>query len=223
MGDRAPAALTIHQCPLEQAWKVWGLVERYFDEQEWRDPLEAPLVLGRTYTDSEANADLASELQPLLDEIPGIAYSLSVDGFSEYSADIVYRTPNLGTFWGAGNNGGQVVLTYEQVSAVVGDSTTRTVLDRIGQIYGVPWEKEVAAMSKLLASMPEGTRALDVTKPGLDGLTYGTQVRLGHPANNQLATRTNDDLTPWRYVHNGAPVDSDSFRAGWEIIYQPEA
>ena len=47
--------------------------------------------------------------------------------------------------------------------------------------------------------------------------SYGT---LGHPGNKIYITKTSSG--DWRYVDTGHLVEDEDFRAGWDLLYQPE-
>ena len=161
MGDRAWVGITFYEVPAEHAEAVQG----FLVNQGMLEP-DADVVLGEQYTYDEMYIGwLNDEVLPLTEQCPSVIVEAHQDQKYEWSAEVLYHTPALGTFVSAAIDGAPVlnmsaVSKLYATASLSGVTGAPALYDALKHHFGEPWRNVISPLEDKLRNIPEAERTI---------------------------------------------------------------
>lgn len=141
MGD-TQLQLFIYDCPQDQAWAAWQVIDRHELDQDWDGPAPraGELVVGMAYTHRSTSGDASHTLaDELAQAAPGISFLVWTDPAADWQGCLARYTLGLGMFKADCTGEGQAVFGGSEILGVV--RAAGTDMERIRRWVGLPWEE----------------------------------------------------------------------------------
>lgn len=161
MGDRAPASVTIHECPPEAEASVAGVLAEFgFTEDGFHDPECGPWSrdwLGQPWVSQEIELGAEQAIGRRLADL-GCAFVVHQLGKSEYDGVVFMHAPGLGTYEGrASNSDGAVLVGADEIDGAVEDTPSANgaspeLVQRLAKLTAKPWRDLFATLTEQRAS-----------------------------------------------------------------------
>lgn len=133
--------LFIYDCPPDQAWAAWQVIDRYELDEDWDGPApkDGQLIVGgapythRAAASGETSNELADEL---VEAAPGISFLVWTDATVDWLGALVRYTPGLGMFKADCTTEGDVRFGASEVVRMA-----KLDIGRVERYVGLPWEE----------------------------------------------------------------------------------